>query len=208
MRKILIPSAIALAVAGSAVVFAQGAAAPAQPGSKNPALVTAGTYAVEPTHTQILFAYDHMGFTDNIGLITQPTGTLVLDPKKLSAATLSIDIPLVNLHTGIAKLDTHLASADFFDVAKFPTAKFVSTSVKIDGEDAEITGNLTIKGITKPVVIEAEFKGAGTGPMSKKATIGFAGHTMIKRSEFGLAYAVPIVSDAVELKIVAAFEKQ
>ena len=96
-----------------------------------------------------------------------------------------------------------------FDAAKFPTASFVSTSVKPDGATgADITGNLTIKGVTKPVTLDAEFYGAGVQPMSKKENVGFIATTTIKRSEFGMGYAVPMVSDAIELKIIAGFEKQ
>ena len=85
----------------------------------------------------------------------------------------------------------------------------MSTSVKPDGATgAEITGNLTLRGVTKPVTLDAEFYGAGTQPMSKKENVGFVATTTIKRSEFGMGYGVPIVSDAIELKVIAGFEKQ
>jgi polyisoprenoid-binding protein YceI len=148
-----------------------------------------------------------MGFTNNVGVFAEPTGTLMLDKANPSASTVSIDVPIANLKTGVAKLDEHLLKADFFDVAKFPTAKFVSTSVKAEGTGATITGNLTIKGITKPVTLDAEFYGAGTNPMNKQENVGFVATGSIKRSDFGLGYAVPVVGDAVELKIIAGFQK-
>ncbi|NWK98828.1 hypothetical protein DM806_24820 [Sphingobium lactosutens] len=204
MRKFLIPAAALIAIAGGTVVIAQGTA----PGTKDVAKVTGGTYQVEPTHTQIVFAYDHMGFTNNMGVIAMPTGTLTLDKANLSASKVSIDVPVANLTTGIPALNEHLAKAEFFDVAKFPKATFVSTGVKPDGATgATITGNLTIKGITKPVTLDAEFYGAGANPMNKKENIGFVATGTIKRSDFGMGMAVPIVGDAIELKIIAAFQK-
>ena len=192
MRKYLISAAALIAVAGGTVVIAQ--APMAVPGSKDVAKVTGGTYSVEPSHTQIVFAYDHMGFTNNMGVITQPTGTLTLD--------------IANLTTGIPALNEHLPKPEFFDAAKFPTATFVSTGVKPDGATgADITGNLTIKGITKPVTLDAEFYGAGANPMNKKENVGFVATGTIKRSDFGMGGFVPVVGDNVELKIIVAFQK-
>jgi polyisoprenoid-binding protein YceI len=149
-----------------------------------------------------------MGFTNNMGVIAQPTGTLTLDKANPAASKVSIDVPIANLTTGIPALNEHLAKAEFFDVAKFPKATFVSTSVKTDGPTgATITGNLTIKGITKPVTLDAEFYGAGANPMNKKENVGFIATGTIKRSDFGMGMAVPVVGDAVELKIIAAFQK-
>ena len=205
MKKYLISAAALIAIAGGTVVIAQ---APAEvPGSKDVAKVSGGSYKVDGGHTQIVFAYDHMGFTNNVGVFAEPTGTLMLDKANPSASTVSIDVPIANLKTGVAKLDEHLLKADFFDVAKFPTAKFVSTSVKAEGTGATITGNLTIKGITKPVTLDAEFYGAGTNPMNKQENVGFVATGSIKRSEFGMGYAVPVVGDAIELKIIAGFQK-
>ncbi|BAV64142.1 YceI family protein [Sphingobium cloacae] len=207
MRTYLIPAAALLALAGGTVVVAQQMPA-AAPGTKDVSKVTGGRYAIDPDHTQIVFAYDHMGFTNNVGVIAQSTGTLTLDPKNPAAAKVSVEVPIANLKTGIAELDTHLMKPEFFDSAKFPKATFVSTGVKVDGDDAEITGNLTIKGITKPVTLDADFYGAGMHPMTKKENVGFNATATIKRSDFGMGYAVPMVGDAVELRIVAAFEKQ
>ena len=205
MRKYLIPAAALIAIAGGTVVIAQAPAG--VPGTKDVAKVTGGTYKVDGGHTQVVFAWDHMGFTNNVGVFAEPTGTLMLDKANPSASTVSIDVSIANLKTGVAKLDEHLLKADFFDVAKFPTAKFVSTSVKAEGSGATITGNLTIKGITKPVTLDAEFYGAGTNPMNKQENVGFVATGSIKRSDFGLGYAVPVVGDAVELKIIAGFQK-
>lgn len=206
MRMLLIPAAALLAVAGGSIVIAQ---APAAPGTKDAAKVTGGTYKVDGGHTQVVFAWDHMGFSNNIGTIAEPTGTLTLDKANPAASKVSVEFQIANLRTGVAKLDEHLAKPDFFDAAKYPTATFVSTSVKSDGATgAEITGNLTLHGVTKPVTLDAEFYGAGIQPMSKKENVGFVATGSIKRSDFGMGAYVPLVSDAIELKIIAAFEKQ
>ena len=206
MKSYLIPAAALAALTGATMLIAQGPMA--APGSKDVAKVTGGSYTVDPGHTQVVFAYDHMGFSNNMGVISESTGTLTLDKANPAASKVSIEVPVANLKTGIAKLDEHLAKAEFFDTAKFPKATFVSTSVKPDGATgADITGNLTIKGITKPVTLDAEFYGAGVQPMSKKENIGFVATGTIKRSDFGMAMAVPMVGDTVELKIIAAFQK-
>jgi len=208
MRNFLISAAALLAIAGGTAVIAQQM--PAAPGAKDPSRVTGGSYQVDPGHTQVAFAYDHMGFSNNFGIISGPTGTLTLDPKNVAASKVSIEVPIANLRTGIQALDDHLMKVDFFDSAKFPKATFVSTSVKADGPtSAEITGNLTIKGITKPVTLDADFYGAGKAPAMAggKENVGFVATTSVKRSDFNMGYGVPMVGDTIELKIVAAFQK-
>lgn len=207
MRTFLISAAALTAIAGGTIAIAQ---MPAAPGAKDASRVTGGTYQVDPGHTQVAFAYDHMGFTNNFGIISEATGTLTLDPKNISESKVSIEVPIANVRTGIAALDEHLMKADFFDAAKFPKATFVSTGVKADGPtSAEITGNLTIKGVTKPVTLDADFYGAGKAPAMAggKENVGFVATATVKRSDFNMGYGVPMVGDQIELKIVAAFQK-
>jgi polyisoprenoid-binding protein YceI len=208
MRNFLISAAALVAIAGGTAVIAQQM--PAAPGAKDPSRVTGGSYQVDPGHTQVAFAYDHMGFSNNFGIISGPTGTLTLDPKNVAASKVSIEVPIANLRTGIQALDDHLMKPEFFDSAKFPKATFVSTGVKADGAaSAEITGNLTIKGITKPVTLDADFYGAGKAPAMAggKENVGFVATTSVKRSDFNMGYGVPMVGDTIELKIVTAFQK-
>jgi polyisoprenoid-binding protein YceI len=163
---------------------------------------------VDTGHTQVLWQVNHMGFSKYDGQFGGVTGTLQLDPAKPSAARLSVTIPMTGLTTMDAALNKHLSSPDFFDATKFPSATFTSTKIVAKGKAARITGNLTVHGITRPVTLEARFIGAGTGMMPPRATnVGFEATTMLKRSEFGLGYGVPVVSDQVELRINAAFEK-
>ena len=187
------------------------------PGSKNPAAVSGGTYTVDSAHTLVSWRVDHFGFNDYFGIFGDATGTLVIDPKNPAAAKVDITIPVSKVTTANPGLTAHLlkpapegAKPDFFG-ANPADARFVSTSVAVDddGDEAKITGNLTLNGVTRPVVLDAEFVGAGKMPaqMGGKENVGFHAETTIKRSEFGIAFAIPMVSDAVELDISVAFQK-
>src|SRR3546814_4046166 len=96
------------------------------------------------------------------------TGSLTIDPAQPAKARVSIEIPMNEVRTSSTELDQHLKGPDFLDIKQYPTAKFVSTAVKVDGTTAEITGNLTLHGVTKPVTLDEQFTGAGTQPMKKK----------------------------------------
>lgn len=178
------------------------------PGQPNVAAVKAGSYVTDPNHSQVAFSVTHFGFNVYHGLFGGITGSLTLDPRTPAAAHVSIDIPIAQVVTTSSKLNEHLQSADFLDAARFPTAHFESTSVVARGRTARIAGNLTLHGVTKPVVLDARFIGAGTNPMNKAETVGFEATTTIQRSQFGIAKYVPAVTDAVDLRITVAFERK
>ncbi|QDH35070.1 YceI family protein [Porphyrobacter sp. YT40] len=217
IRYALAATATVLAVTGgiaaAPAIFAQGA--PQVPGVADPARVTAGTYSADSNHSLIAFEVNHFGFNDYYGLFGDVAGTLELDPANIAAAKVDVTIPIASVTTASKGLTDHLLRAgkeggkpDFFGAAPAP-ARFVSTSVERTGDmTANISGNLTMNGVTKPVTFEAEFTGAGTNPMNKKETVGFEAETTIKRSDFGVNYGIPMVSDEVELDISVAFEKQ
>ena len=175
------------------------------PGTSDTRRVIAGTYMVDPGHSQVAFTVNHLGFSTYHGIFGDVTGSMSIDPKAPAKAKVSIDIPIQGIATTSAKLNEHLLGPDFFDAAKHPTAHFESTSIRASGKSARISGNLTIKGVTKPVVLDAVFVGAGT--MMGKRTVGFDATTTIKRSDFGVSYGIPLVPDAVPLQISVAFEK-
>ena len=207
MRKLL----CALPLFAAVPLIAQSA--PQTPGAVDVTRVTAGTYNTDPGHTLIGWRVSHFGFNDYFGIFGDATGTLVLDPAKPNASTVDITIPIGKVTTASAGLTGHLlragkegGKADFFGPAP-ADAKFVSTSVVAKGTTAKITGNLTLNGITKPVVLDTTFLGAGNNPFNKKPTVGFHATAVIKRSEFGISYAVPMISDDVILDISVAFEK-
>lgn len=205
-------AAVTGGIAAAPALFAQGA--PEVPGAADPARVTAGTYAADPAHSLIGFEVNHFGFNDYYGIFGDVAGTLVLDPANLDAAQVDVTIPVASVTTASKGLTEHLlrpgkdgGQPDFFGPSPAP-ARFVSTSVRAQGTKATITGNLTLNGVTRPVTFEAEFTGAGVNPMNKKETVGFEAETSIKRSDFGVNYGIPLVSDEVELDISVAFEKQ
>ncbi len=204
----------ALPLLAAAPLIAQGGPPAGPPGKADPSLVKAGTYEVEKTHAQIMWSVNHFGFNDYFGLFGEPTGTLTLDPAKPNDAKVSIDIPINQVATSSKGLTEHMLRAgkdgkpaDFFDIAAHPNAKFVSTSVVASGSTAKIMGNLTLNGVTKPVTLDTKFIGVGTNPFRRKETIGFHATTKIKRTDWGMGYALPLVSDEVSLTISVAFEK-
>ena len=175
----------------------------------NPASVKAGTYALDPSHARVQFAVSHMGFSEWYGDFSGVTGALTIDPARIEAAKVEVTIPVASVSTTNATLDGELKSADWFDAARYPTIRFVSTQVvKTAADKATVTGDLTFHGVTKPVTLNAVFYGAGDNPMSKKATIGFNATVVLKRSDFGVKTYVPMIGDETTLRISAPFEKQ
>lgn len=177
-------------------------------GSPNVAGVRSGEYKVEPSHTQVQFSVRHLGFTDFSGVFSGVSGSLNLDPAHLNTSKLSVSIPVSSVLTTSSKLDEELKGAQWFDTARFPSATFTSTSIEKTGADtADVHGDLTLHGVTRPVVLKARFIGAGVNPLDKAYTVGLEATATIKRSEFGVKTYVPLVGDDVRLTIAGAFEK-
>ncbi len=178
------------------------------PPSTNPSAVTAGTYKIEPGHTQVSFSVLHMGFTYYSGNFSGASGTVTLDPAKPSAMSISVSVPIDSVQTTSTKLDGELKSADWLDAAKFPAMTFTSTSVTSTGADtADVAGNLTLHGVTRPLTLHATFVGTGTNILDQHVTAGFRVTGVLRRSEFGVSKYVPLIGDEVALTINAAFEK-
>ncbi|WP_395370995.1 YceI family protein [Komagataeibacter diospyri] len=197
-----IPPAVASACIWALLVAPVMAATPAHD-------VQAGRYRIEPGHTQITFSLLHLGFTPYSGMFSGISGTLRLDPAHLSASRLDVSVPVSSLYTPSDRLTGELQGADWFDAGRYPNATFTSTSVVPAGaENATITGNLTLHGVTRPVMLHAHYVGAGVNPMDKAYTVGFAATATIRRSDFGIRTYVPMVGDDVTLTIAGAFEKQ
>lgn len=172
-----------------------------------PAAAQAGTYKLDPAHGKITWSITHFGFSTYIGQFAHVDATLKIDPKAPTAASLDATIDTNSLGTLNAALDTHLKGKDFLDVAAFPTATFHATKLTMTGEKtADIAGDLTLHGVTKPVVLHASFMQAGTNPIDKKYEIGFAGSAEILRSEFGIKSYLPNISDKVTLTLEAEFK--
>ncbi|WP_010508495.1 YceI family protein [Komagataeibacter europaeus] len=171
--------------------------------------VQAGRYRVEPEHTEIVFSLLHLGFTPYSGMFSGVSGTLQLDPAHPAASRLDVSVPVSSIHTPSDRLTGELKDPDWFDAARYPNATFTSISVVPGGADnATITGNLTLHGVTRPVVLHARYIGAGVNPLDKVYTVGFSATAGIRRSDFGIRTYLPMVGDDVTLTIAGAFEKQ
>ncbi|WP_174279556.1 YceI family protein [Sphingomonas bacterium] len=200
MRKLI----VALSLAAALPALAQ---API-PGSPNVGAVAAGTYTADGRHTQVAWTINHLGFSLYHGLFGNASGSLTIDPARPDAAKVTISFPIADVVTTVDALNKHIAAPDMLDAAKYPTGSFISTKVTVSGTHATIDGNLTLKGVTKPVSLAATFIGGGTNPLSKAATIGFQAKGSINRSDFGITYLLPALGDQVDLDITAAFEKK
>ena len=160
-----------------------------------------GTWTIDPSHSEVGFTVRHL-VSKVRGQFETFEGTLTTGATlEETRANASIDLNSVN--TRDAGRDGHLRSADFFDVENHGPMTFATTS--FNGQTA--TGELTLKGVTKPVTLNAKFTGAGKGPMNQLETVAFEATTTIKRSDFGISYGVPFVPDEVPLQITVAFEK-
>jgi polyisoprenoid-binding protein YceI len=160
------------------------------------------TYKIDPNHTNVLASWSHFGFSNPTLNFGQADGTIVYDADKVSASSVQVTLPLTGLSALADQFYDHLTSADWFDAAKYPSATFKSTKVEAAGEGKlKVTGDLTVKGVTKPVVLDVKLNKAGVQPLAKREAVGFDATATVKRSEFGLGNYVPNVSDEVSLRI-------
>lgn len=167
-----------------------------------PAFAAPKTYDIEKPHTQIIFSVNHLGFSHSYGKFLDHDGTIVFDAENPAASSVEITIKTASIDLNDQKWNDHLKNADFFDVEKFPDMTFKSTGIEVTGKDtAKISGDLTIKGITKPVVLDAKLNKVGKHPMNGKEGAGFAATTTIKRSDFGMTYGLPAVGDEVKIAL-------
>jgi polyisoprenoid-binding protein YceI len=160
------------------------------------------TFELDPAHTNVVASWDHLGFSNPVMHFGDADGTLVYDADNVAASSVSVTLPVDAIDGHFDAFNEHLRSADLFDAARFPEITFKSTGVRATGGDRlAITGDLTIKGITREVVLDAVLNGHGEHPMAKREAIGFDATTTVKRTDFALGYAVPAVSDEVTLRI-------
>ena len=183
------------------------AAAPAAPTvSSDISLAPAGEYVLEKSHASIAFKARHMGFADYLMRFNDFDATVMLDPKAPEKSSVTASIKPASLDSNNPKMTEHTSNKDFFNVAAFPTISFVSKKIEKTGANTgKITGDLTMLGVVKPVVLDATFIGGGEHMMMKKYDIGFKATTTIKRSEFGMVYGIPMVSDDISVEINAEF---
>ncbi len=159
-------------------------------------------YTIDPTHTATVFTWNHFGFSTPSANFSDIQGTISVDNAKPANSAVNVTIPLSSLNTNVKALDEHLKNADFFDAEKYPNITFKSTKVQAVGNNKyKITGNLTVKNVTKPVVLDAVLNKQGVHPMTKAESIGFNATTSFDRSAFGVGAYVPNVGDKITVNI-------
>jgi polyisoprenoid-binding protein YceI len=177
--------------------------------STEPTTITPGFYKVDPEHTRILFSVSHFGISKYFGEMPGASGSLTIDPQRPEQSALDVSAPTDRIATGNATLDAELRSPDWLDASGHPLVRFVSNSVSVDDNRvALVTGELTLHGITRPVVLKATFVGAGINPVKGIYTIGFDVRGKIRRSDFGIMSHLPGIGDQLDLMISGAFELQ
>jgi polyisoprenoid-binding protein YceI len=164
--------------------------------------LAADTYILDPLHTFVIWHINHFGFSNPTGK-WMAHGTLVLDEKNPQNSSVNVTIPLADLTTAIPALDHHLDSKDFFDVATYHNATFVSNKVEVTGNSAKVYGVLTLHGVSKPVVLDVTLNKIGISPITNTKTAGFSAKTALKRSDFGISKYLPGLSDDVTIEIEA-----
>ena len=159
-------------------------------------------YQIDPTHTATVFTWNHFGFSTPSANFSDIQGTISVDNAKPANSSVNVTIPLSSLNTNVKALDDHLKTADFFDAEKYPNITFKSTKVQaISKTKYKITGDLTVKNVTKPVVLDAVLNKQAVHPMTKAETIGFNATTSFDRSAFGVGAYVPNVGDKITVNI-------
>lgn len=159
-------------------------------------------YELDPVHTRLAFAIDHLGFSRTLGTFSQPRGTLLFDPDDWRSAKLEVRIDIATLDLGDAQWQKRMFKRDYFDFADHPDAHFVSTSVEPTGADtARVHGTLTLRGTSRPLTLDVRLNRHGRHPLTFRTTAGFSATATLRRSDFGMNDNLRTVGDLVELRI-------
>lgn len=165
------------------------------------AIAAPATFVVDGSHTYPRFSYSHFGMSTQLSRFNNTTGTVVLD-QAARTAEVAIEIDMTSVDTGFALFDEHIQGADFLDTARYPTATFQSTKAHFDGDKpVALDGELTIKGVTRPVTLTLTNFARQPHPMLKKDAIGADAHVVIKRSDFNAGHYAPDVGDEVTISV-------
>ena len=180
-----------------------------QPGTVDPSRIPAGSYRVDSDHTHVVWTVNHMGFSLLEGMFGAVGGSMTIHPEGVAGSHVEVEFNIDDPTVTSNAFARHLKSTDLFDTGRFPLARFVSTEViRTSADRATVSGELTLRGITKPVELQSLFVGAGRNPMNDELNFGFTAIATLRRSDFGLDFIVPAVSDIVKLRINAAFKAE
>lgn len=182
MRTALIAAAVAISATG--------------------AMAAPEAYTLDASHSQVMFTYEHLGYSTTYNMLAGWEGEIMFDAEDPAASSVDVSIPLASFYTGWEKRFEHLMGPDFFGAKDGDMISFKSTAIEVTSDDeAIITGDLTMNGITKSVQLEAELNQSGTHPMKGTDWLGFDAEATIKRSDFGIDAYVPNISDELDVEI-------
>ncbi|CAO3402536.1 YceI family protein [Azospirillum palustre] len=183
-------------------LFAAALFAATAVGAVSPAFAAPVSYKIDPAHTAVAFIVNHVGFSNVIGRFNTVGGDISFDKDAVEKSTVSVTIDTTSVDTNHAKRDEHLRSPDFFNAKEFPKMTFKSTKIEKTGDKTgKLHGDLTMLGVTKPVVLDVTFNKDGVSPASKLETAGFSARGTVKRTEFGMKYGAPAIGDDIQLLI-------
>ena len=167
-----------------------------------PAFAASDTYVLDPSHSQIVFSYNHLGFSTSYGMFSGFEGKISYDAEAPASSSVEVAFPVKTMLTGWQARFDHFMTPDFFGANVDSDVTFKSTAIEVTGEKtAKITGDLTLNGVTKSVVLDATLNQAGEHPMEKKPWLGFSATTTLIRSDFNVGMFAPYVSDEVPVQI-------
>lgn len=173
-----------------------------------PAAYAADAYTLDASHSQVVFSYNHLGFSTTYGMFSGFEGEISYDEADPAASSVTVSMPVKSMFTGWEQRDGHFMSGDFFGAEDDDLVTFTSTSIEVTGDNtALITGDLSMNDITKSVVLDAKLNKADTHPMAGKPWLGFDATTTLKRSDFGVGAFAPVISDEVEVMISVEAQK-
>lgn len=159
-------------------------------------------YVLDASHSQIVFSYEHLGFSTTWGMFSGFDGEIMFDQEAPAESSVNVSFPVRSMFTGWEARFDHFMSEDFFGASEDEMVTFASTSIEVKGEDtALITGDLTLNGVTKSVVLDAQLNKAGAHPRAGKDWAGFTATTKLIRSDFGLGMFAPYVGDEVAVQM-------
>ncbi|MDW3221801.1 MAG: YceI family protein [Paracoccaceae bacterium] len=166
------------------------------------ASAAAEKYLLDASHSQVVFSYNHLGFSTTYGMFSGFEGEIMLNPADPSGSSVNVSMPLMSMFTGWEKRENHFMSDDFFGAEESDMITFTSTAIEVTGDDtALITGDLTMNDMTKSVVLDAKLNQMGDHPQAGKPWAGFDATTTLLRSDFGVGNFAPFVSDEIEVVI-------
>jgi polyisoprenoid-binding protein YceI len=160
---------------------------------------SADNLPIDPSHTAVLFSWNHRGLSHPVARLEKLAGAVILDQTDLTKSSVTVTMPLEGLRTGSIELDRRLLGKDFFDVARYPVLSFKSTRVEIagDGSHLRISGDLSVHGVTRAVMLDAHINKIIHASAADKPAAGFDAQASLRRSDFGLGRYVPMVSDEI-----------